>query len=184
MEKPEYNIDKKYAQVDRSGIHHKGVFALQDIPKGTVIMEYTGIIMTKEESDMLMDQTAEKHRKDPEKFALTYIFQLDDDRFLDGDLPDNDAKYINHSCDPNCEVEIGKNSVWIITLRDIKKGEEITYNYGFEVDEYKVEDFISHRCRCGTKKCVGYILAEDEWPRIPELLEREKQFRQSNKVLN
>ena len=175
-EKKEHKIERKYTEVRESSVHHKGVFAAEDIPKGTIIMEYGGIIINKEEADMVMGISAERNRQNPETHAGTYIFELDTDRFLDGDIPDNDAKYANHSCEPNCDIEIGHSSVWLIALKDIKKGDEITFNYGFEIADYTEHDLKYHKCRCGSKKCVGYILSEDDWPRINELLEKEKEL--------
>jgi len=163
-----------YVKVGGSGIHRHGVFARADIPKGTRIMEYVGIKVDKEAGDMILGHTFEKHTNDPENHAGTYIFEIDDTWDLDGDIPDNDGKYINHSCDPNCEVDIIDGRVWIDTIKEIKKGEEITYNYGFELNEKDIYDFKKHPCRCGSEKCVGYILDEDEWPRMKELLAKEQ----------
>jgi hypothetical protein len=167
------DIKANYVQVKNSGIHRNGVFAKTDIPKNTTIMEYKGMKITKEEGNMIIDQTFEKFRDDPENNAATYVFELDDKYDLDGDIPDNDAKYINHSCDPNCEFVVKGERVWIVTLRDIKSGEEILYNYGFGINEKDPYDFKQHICKCGSSKCIGYILSEDEWPKIKELLEKE-----------
>jgi len=161
-----------YVEVKNSGIHRNGVFAIKDIPKGTKVMEYTGIKVSKEESEMIQGQTHGMHMKDPKNHAGTYIFELDDKWDLDGDIPNNDAKFINHSCDPNCETEIVGEKIVIESIKDIKKDEEITYNYGFEIDEKKPHLFKEHPCRCGSLNCAGYILAEDEWPKIKRFMEK------------
>jgi uncharacterized protein len=77
---------------------------------------------------------------------------------IDGKLLSNKARYINHSCDPNCTVEITARTIWIVANRDITAGEELTYNYGYELDE---ED--AHPCICGATQCCGFILAPQYW---------------------
>ena len=81
---------------------------------------------------------------------------------LDGDFKFNIARLINHSCDPNCEVYGSGLKVWVYAIKDIKKGEELTYDYGFSFDE----NFKDFPCRCGSKKCVGYIIREGSRWRI------------------
>jgi len=164
----------KYIEVKSSGIHLNGVFAKIDIPKGVRIIEYIGKKVTKAEGDRILDETFKKHKADPEHYAGTYIFELDDEWDIDGNTPDNDAKYINHSCDPNCKMDINNGKVWIDTIKDIKKGDEITYNYGFELNEKDLYDFEEQECRCGSKNCVGYMLDEEAWPRMRELIEKKK----------
>jgi len=162
--------NNKHIEVKKSGIHRHGVFAKTAIPKGAIIIEYIGRKITKEESEKILDHTNENHKKDPENHAGTYIFDIDEEWDLDGDVPENDARYINHSCEPNGICEIMDRRVWIKALRDIKAGEEITYNYGFEINENDIYDFMEHPCKCGSKKCAGYILDEEQWPRMKELL--------------
>ncbi|MGV8151097.1 MAG: SET domain-containing protein [Candidatus Woesearchaeota archaeon] len=160
---------KKLCEVKNSGIHNKGVYATEDITKGTPIIEYRGEKISKEEGDKRLDATHEAHKADKNN-AATYIFELNDEYDLDGDIPDNDAKYINHSCNPNCDFEIGEDSVLIHAKRDIKKGEELTYNYGFDFDdEYK-----EHPCKCGSENCVGFMIAEEDWPMLEEAKKKEK----------
>jgi uncharacterized protein len=164
----------EFIEVKSSGIHRHGIFAKKDIPKGTRLIEYLGIKVTKEESQMIDEEAHQRHLKDPKNNAGTYLFELNDTWDLDGDIPDNDAKFINHSCEPNCEVDITDSRIWIDTIKDIKKGEEITYNYGFEIDDKKLHLFKEHPCRCGSERCAGYILDEDQWPKMRELLDKEK----------
>lgn len=156
-----------YILVKRSSIHSRGVFARKDIPKGERVIEYVGKKLTKAQSYKQADIPMARHKEDPSHGAV-YIFELNKRYDIDGDVTYNTARLINHSCDPNCETDIIRGHIWIIALRDIKKGEEITYNYGYEIDDYK-----DHPCLCGTKKCVGYILAEDHWPKLKRRLKRD-----------
>ena len=165
---------EQYIRVKSSGIHNRGVFARTDIPKSTRLIEYKGKKITKEEGNRILDETYERHLKDPKNHAGTYIFELNDTWDLDGDIPNNDAKYINHSCEPNCKMSIEGDHIWIDTVRDIKKDEEITYNYGFDLNENDLYDFEGQKCLCGSKKCVGYILNEDEWPKMKELIDKKR----------
>lgn len=157
----------KLIKVKSSGIHNKGVFAKKDIAKGMKIIEYVGEIITKAESDKRAEnqlQNSENHTKD----GGVYIFELNKKQDIDGKVKWNPAKYINHSCDPNAETENIRGHIWIIALKDIKKGEEITYNYG-----YGMEDYQNHPCLCGSKNCIGYILAEEHWPKLRRKLKRD-----------
>jgi hypothetical protein len=154
------NSISEYAEIKESKIHNKGVFAKKDIPKRTKIIEYVGEKITKSESQ----KRAEKQLKKSKNHTVdggVYIFELNKKYDIDGKVSWNPAQYINHSCSPNCEVEIIKGKIWIISLRKIKKGEEISYNYGYDLDEYK-----EHPCICGSRNCVGYILAEEHWKKI------------------
>jgi len=140
------------------------VFARHDIPKGTYIIEYVGEKITKEESDRRADETLQKSQQNTKKGAV-YIFELDKTYDLDGDVSYNLAKYINHSCEPNCESENIDGHIWIVTTRDIKKGDEITYDYGYDIDDYE-----NHPCRCGASSCPGYIVAADKRNKLRKIL--------------
>jgi len=152
--------------VRTSKIHNKGVFAKKDIPKKTKIIEYVGDKVTKEESDRIWEKHLDRAEKN-KKNGVVYIFELNKKCDIDGNVPYNTARYINHSCDPNCETDILKGKIWIISIRNIKKGEELTYNYGYDFDEWK-----DHRCKCGSKNCVGYILDEKHWPKLKKALKK------------
>ena len=93
---------------------------------------------------------------------MVYVFELNSRFDIDGNYKYNNARYINHSCDPNCEVEIINNKIWIVSIKNIKKGEELSYNYGYAYDT----DYIEHKCRCKSKNCVGFILAKEHWRKI------------------
>ena len=95
------------------------------------------------------------------------IFTFSDQYDIDGKVLGNSARYINHSCDPNCEVEITRRSIWIVAIRDILTGEELSYNYGYGMETYG--DF---PCNCKAKNCVRYILAEEYWGLIKKKSQR------------
>jgi SET domain-containing protein len=135
--------------VRQSAIHGTGAFARRDIAKGTIVIEYVGEKISKEESARRIDAENE------------YIFTLDDDYDLDGKVPWNPARFINHSCTPNCEAEIDGHRVFINALRDIKAGEELSFNYGYDLVDYR-----EHPCRCGTTGCVGFMVAEEYFERV------------------
>ncbi|MBS3168436.1 SET domain-containing protein-lysine N-methyltransferase [Candidatus Woesearchaeota archaeon] len=151
----------EYIEVRDSKIHNNGVFAVKDIPKGTKIIEYVGNKITKSQSDKRSDEILEENKKNS-SYGAVYIFELNKKYDLDGSVEWNTAKYINHSCSPNCEVNIIKGHIWIISSKDIKKGEELFYNYGYEYDD----DYESHPCKCDSKNCIGFILAEEHWNKV------------------
>lgn len=154
-----------YINVKNSSIHNRGVFAKRNIRKGTRIIEYLGRKMTHEQSEKLYEKMLEKHKENPEKYASVYTFTLDDKYDLDGNVWYNLAKYFNHSCDGNCEsMSEDDGTIAIYAKKNIKKGEELTYNYGYDVENYE-----DHPCRCNTKNCVGYIVSEDQWPILEEM---------------
>jgi uncharacterized protein len=127
-----------------SGIHGTGGFARVGIPAETNIVEYVGERISKAESLRRCELDNE------------YIFDLDEETDLDGNVEWNPARFINHSCSPNCEAQWDEEHIWIVALRDIRAGEELTFNYG-----YDLVDFEEHPCRCGAPNCVGYIVAEE-----------------------
>lgn len=172
-------MTNEYMDVRKSNIHSTGVFAKKFIPKGTRITEYIGDKLTKEEADKRLDDTHNASRKDA-KCAATYIFEINNEYDIDGNVPENDARFINHSCDPNCEVDIIEDKIWIDAIKDIQEGEELCYDYGFDFDE----DFHEHPCKCGAKNCVGYIINSEHWEKLKEHLnEKEQNKNQYHKIL-
>ena len=157
----------KLYEIRKSSIHNHGAFAVQDIKSGTKVIEYVGEKIPKKESERRVTETIEANKKDDDNGAV-YIFELNKRYDIDGDVPYNEARYVNHSCDPNCETEIIDNRIWIIAIKDIKRGEELTYNYGYDID-----DFEDHPCCCGSKRCVGYIADEDHWPKLKRKLKKK-----------
>ena len=129
---------------NESLIHGMGGFAKIAIPKGSRVIEYVGRRISKQESLQRCEAGNE------------YIFSLDEEHDLDGNVPWNPARLINHSCAPNCDAELENGRVWIVANREITAGEEIAFNYNFDLEDYK-----AHLCRCGSPNCVGYIVAEE-----------------------
>jgi uncharacterized protein len=162
----------EYIEVRSSGIHHKGVFAAKFIPKGTRIIEYIGEKLTKAQSEKRADLHLEQNQREPEKNGAVYIFELSKKYDIDGNVPNNTAKYINHSCDPNAEPDIIRGKIWIIALKDIEKGEEITYDYGYDLDSWE-----DHPCKCGSKNCLGYIVGEDHREKLRKIIDGKSQNR-------
>lgn len=152
--------------VMESDIHSMGVFASQKIPKGTRVIEYVGERITKAESEIRAESTIESAKK--KRHGAVYIFKLDRKYDIDGNVPYNTARYINHSCGPNCEAQDIDGHIWIVAVRDIDKGEEITYDYGYDLDDYE-----EHPCYCSCKNCVGYIVGEDYRPKLRAKLSRK-----------
>ena len=160
--------DQPLCEVRSSSIHQRGLFATCDIEEGTDIIQYIGEKISKEESNRRALEWEDKARTTGE--GLVYIFELDDDWDLDGRLGDNPARYMNHSCDGNCEAvnsegENGDGEIWVVARKDIKKDEELVYDYG-----YDMEHFLDHPCLCGADSCIGYIVREDQRKKVKKLL--------------
>ena len=140
-------------QVRRSGVHGKGVYALQAIPKGTRIIEYKGEVVT-------WKQALKRHPHDPSDPNHTFFFHVDDDHVIDAAVNGNAARWINHACKPNCKAEEEDGRVFIDAARDIAPGEELFYDYGLVIDErYTPALKRQFACRCGSTACRGTMLA-------------------------
>jgi SET domain-containing protein len=138
----------------RSRIHGRGVIATRDIPAGEKLVEYVGEIITPGEADR-------RYPFDDSKPHHTFLFSVNKRKIIDAAYHGNVARWINHSCDPNCEALIEKGRVFIYAKRDIKKGEELAYDYFFVLDEpHTKKNKALYPCRCGAKKCRGSILAD------------------------
>jgi SET domain-containing protein len=138
--------------VRRSRIQGRGVFAARDIGEGEAIIEYTGALITHAEADAQCDdETMRRHH--------TFLFAVDDRYVVDGARGGNEARFINHSCDPNCESLIVRRRVFIHALRDIPCGEELSYDYWYMTDEeYTLEDLRRiYPCRCRLPTCRGTL---------------------------
>jgi uncharacterized protein len=141
-------------EVRRSRVHGKGVFALQRIEKGTRIIEYLGERVSHQEADRRYESkdAGDNH---------TFLFIADSRTVIDAGVDGNDARFINHSCDPNCESVIEKSRVFIEAIRTIDPGEEMTYDYQIvreESDPPDIDEIFA--CRCGAASCRGTML----WP--------------------
>ena len=159
-------LTNKHAKTIRSSIHNKGVIAKKNISQGTHIIQYVGDLITKKESDKRAQVKLTQAQNDPYQGAV-YIFTLDKKHDIDGDTWFNMAKFLNHSCNPNCEAEYDEeeNEIWIAAKKNIKKGDELTYDYGYDIDNWD-----EHLCKCGSKNCVGYIVEQDSWPKLKKKL--------------
>lgn len=138
-------------EVRRSKIQGRGAFATALIRKGKRIDEYRGQRISHDEADRRYDDNNGRHH--------TFLFVLDDDTVLDARYGGNDARFINHSCEPNCETVIDDGHIFIEAIKTIHPGDELVYDYRFEwQDEYEPDDVRYYACRCGSKKCRGTIL--------------------------
>ena len=143
----------KYFELRRSKIQGKGAFALRPIRRGTRVIEYTGERISPEEADRRYDDgSMGRHH--------TFLFSVDSKVCIDAAVDGNDARFINHSCAPNCEAVDERKRIYIEAIRDIAPGEELTYDYLYERDGTEDEKWEKiYVCRCGAPTCRGTILA-------------------------
>lgn len=142
----------EWFELRRSRIQGVGAFALQDIPKGTRLIEYTGEKITNAEADRRYDDESMRRHH-------TFLFVLNLRTVVDAAHGGNESMYINHSCGPNCEAEIVRGRIWIEAIRNISAGTELTYDYQFENDpDYTEDDLRFYACRCGADNCRGTIV--------------------------
>ena len=143
-----------FVEVRGSVIHGRGVYAVQPIQEEQYFIEYVGNLIGKDESEKRAWDQFDKHEKTGA--AAVYIFNLTKKWDLDGNVEWNPARLINHSCDPNSEAIQDGKRIHLQALRDIEVNEEITFDYGFDIECYE-----DHPCRCGSDQCVGYIVGRD-----------------------
>jgi SET domain-containing protein len=138
--------------VRRSRIQGRGVFATRDIAEGERIIEYTGLLISHDEADALCDDESMRRHH-------TFLFAVDDRWVIDGARGGNESRFINHSCDPNCESVIVGRHVYIHALRDIESSQELLYDYWYVTDEnYSIEDLRRiYPCRCRAENCRGTL---------------------------
>ncbi len=127
-----------------SPIHGKGGFARIPIAAGERVVEYVGRKIDKQESLRQCEA------------GNPCIFYLDEQHNLDGNVAENPARFLNHSCRPNSEARAMDGGIWIVAVRDIAADEEVTFNYSYDLEDYR-----EHPCRCGAPECAGYIVAEE-----------------------
>ena len=136
--------------VRNSGIHGHGVFATTTLRKGTRLIEYKGQRLTEAQAD-------KRYAKDDSPH--TFLFSLDGGRVIDATYEGNSARWINHSCAPNCEAVDDAGRIYIETLRSIRAGEELVYDYRIELEEKHTPELKrQYQCRCGARRCKGTIL--------------------------
>ncbi len=146
-------------QVRRSGVHGKGVFAIAPLAEGETIIEYIGEVIT-------WKQAQKRHPHNPADPNHTFFFHIDKKHVIDAAVGGNSARWINHSCKPNCEADEEGGRVFIKALRNIEPGEELSYDYGLIIDaKYTKKLLAEYPCWCGAKKCRGTLLAPKDKPK-------------------
>jgi SET domain-containing protein len=164
-------------QVRRSGVHGKGVFALKDIAEGETLYEYVGEVIS-------WDEAQERHPHDPSDPNHTFYFHVNEDRVIDALHGGNSSRWINHSCNPNCEADEENDRIYIKALRNIKAGEELNYDYGLIIDEpYTPKLKAEYPCWCGSPHCRQTLLAPKRRPATPKIPSQVKKIEKKIKKL-
>lgn len=146
-------MKNKYFAIRSSGVHGKGAFARKTIRKGTRLVEYVGENISPAESDRRYDDTKVKNHH-------TFLFSVDNRKVIDATFGGNESRFINHSCDPNCDAVIEKRRVYIEANRTIRPGEELAYDYNYErTPKTTKADERLYKCLCGAANCRGTILS-------------------------
>jgi len=149
-------MKRRRIAVRNSPIHGRGVFALRRIPRGTRIIEYKGKLITDKEADR-------RYSRVQAHSPHTMLFSVDDGLVIDATRKGNSARWINHSCAPNCEIEEEHHRIFIEARRDIVAGEELTYDYNLQIGEKHTKAAKrEHACFCGSRRCRGTMLGEEE----------------------
>jgi hypothetical protein len=142
----------EWFELRRSPIHGLGAFALTDIPKGTRLIEYSGERISNAEADRRYDDEAMREHH-------TFLFILSSRTVIDAAYGGNESRFVNHSCDPNCETMIERGQIWIESIKPIPAGTEITYDYQYDDDpKYTAKDYQFYACECGAENCRGTIV--------------------------
>ncbi|WP_299509912.1 SET domain-containing protein-lysine N-methyltransferase [uncultured Limnohabitans sp.] len=162
------NASGKRIQVRRSGVHGKGVFALQDLAEGETLIEYVGEIIS-------WDEAQDRHPHDPNDPNHTFYFHVNEDRVIDALHGGNSSRWINHSCNPNCEADEDNDRIFIKAIRNIAAGEELNYDYGLIIDEpYTKKLKAEYPCWCGSANCRGTLLSPKERKDTPKTPSQKK----------
>ena len=165
----------KRIQVRRSGVHGKGVFALQDIAEGETLIEYVGQVIS-------WDEAQDRHPHDPNDPNHTFYFHVNEDRVIDALYGGNSSRWINHSCAPNCEADEDNDRIFIKAIRNITAGEELNYDYGLIIDEpYTKKLKAEYPCWCGSANCRGTLLSPKERKDTPKTPSQKKTQGKSQK---
>jgi SET domain-containing protein len=161
MKKPPPRRRTPLFEVRHSPIHGYGVFALRRIRKGTTVIEYLGDRVSHAQAD------ARYEDKDPND-NHTFLFTVDAKTVIDAGVNGNEARYINHGCDPNCESTTLNKRIFIEAIRTIQPGEELSYDYQIQRDSDDAPNVDEvYACRCGAKNCRGSMLEAPKKPRKP-----------------
>ena len=140
-------------QTRRSGVHGKGVFALRDLAEGETLIEYSGEVIN-------WPEALRRHPHDPAQPNHTFYFHIDENHVIDANVGGNSSRWINHSCQPNCEADEDGGRVFIKALRNIAAGEELFYDYGLIIEARHTKKLLAdYPCWCGAPECRGTLLA-------------------------
>ena len=146
-------VSGRRIQTRRSGVHGKGMFAVQDLAEGETLIEYVGEVISWKEA-------LRRHPHDPTDPNHTFYFHVDEKHVIDAKHGGNSSRWINHSCAPNCEADEQKGRVFIKALRNIPAGQELFYDYGLIIDaKYTKKLKAEYPCWCGAPDCRGTLLA-------------------------
>ncbi|MEJ6582254.1 MAG: SET domain-containing protein-lysine N-methyltransferase [Akkermansiaceae bacterium] len=159
--------ESEFVEVRGSEIHGRGVYAVQPIENEQYFIEYVGNLIGKDVSEKRAWKQMAKAEKTGS--AAVYIFNLTNKWDLDGNVEWNPARLINHSCDPNSEAVQDGKRIFLQALREIVVDEEITFDYGFDIECYK-----DHPCLCGSEKCVGYIVSREQHPDLAKRIAEDE----------
>jgi SET domain-containing protein len=146
--------DPSCFEIRPSPIHGHGAFALKPFLRGERVVAYLGERISKSESANRC------------KAGNPFIFYLDETYDLDGRVDWNPARFLNHSCDPNCDAMLFDDGIWLVARRHVVEGEELTFDYGYDLVDWR-----SFPCRCGAARCLGYIVSEVYRDRLRQLIE-------------
>ena len=159
-------------EVRHSPVHGNGVFALRRIRKGTTVIEYLGDRITHEQAD-------ERYEDKDAKDNHTFLFTVDSKTVIDAGRNGNEARFINHACDPNCESTNMEKRIFIEAIRTIRPGEELAYDYRISRDDDDAPDVdVIFACRCGAQSCRGSML---EAPKKPRPAARRRALRKKSR---
>jgi uncharacterized protein len=152
-------VPAKPFRIRRSPVHGRGAFATRPIPAGTRLIEYAGERLTPREAEIRYpDVPGPQH---------TMLFAIDDNVVIDAAVGGNDARWINHSCDPNCDAVIDDGRIWIETIRVIEAGEELAYDYELELEtRHTPAAKRMYPCYCGSERCRGTLLVSRRRSRL------------------
>jgi SET domain-containing protein len=142
---------RPWLRVRRSPIQGKGAFAARRIPKGTRIIEYAG--------ERITPQEAERRYTEDDPNIPVLLFDIDKNTLIDAGRDGNEARFVNHSCEPNCETVLEKRRIYIEAIREIEPGTEITYDYHLDAPRNERARLRKiYACRCGSPSCRGTML--------------------------
>jgi len=164
----------KRIQTRLSGVHGKGMFAVQDLAEGETLIEYIGEIISWKEA-------LRRHPHDPTDPNHTFYFHVDEKHVIDAKHGGNSSRWINHSCAPNCEADEQKGRIFIKALQNIPAGKELFYDYGLIIDApYTKKLKAEYPCWCGAPTCRGTLLAPKD--KKVKIVKAEKKDKTESKV--